>query len=201
MGRPAVKCKHIYIQNLNKEDLLKMLSIFLQAASSASLNSSTINDGDLMQDSDPDFQFGDGDIDSSDSEWSSNNKVAINILKWTSKHKPNTSDSETDFDFDLIPLASLISRPRKKAKATIPPASDISTPVSCYNEATEAAQYIVECIIIGISQGNTDQCHDAHELVTNLLESIIANIPLPGTNCKKCKRNEADCVQNKAKSM
>ena len=103
MGRPAVKCKHIYIQNLNKEDLLKMLSIFLQAASSASLNSSTINDGDLVQDSDPDFQFGDSDIDSSDSEWSSNDKVAINILKRTSKHKPNTSDSETDFDFDLIP--------------------------------------------------------------------------------------------------
>ena len=95
----------------------------------------------------------------------------------------------------------MISRPRKKVKATIPPANGVSTPVSCYNGASEAAQYIVESIITGISQGNTDQCHGAHELVTNLLESIIANIPLPGTNSKKCKRNEADWVQNKAKSM
>ena len=120
-------------------------------------------------------------------------------MKRTSKHKPNTSDSETDFH--LIPLASLISRPTKKVKATIPPASDVSTPVSCHNEASEAAKYIIECIITGIPQGNTDQGHDAHELVTNLLGSIIANIPLPGTNSKIRKRNEADWVQNKAKSL
>ena len=54
-----------------------------------------------MLDSESDFQLGDSDINSSDSEWSSDDEVAINILKRTSKHKPNTSDSETDFG--LIP--------------------------------------------------------------------------------------------------
>lgn len=133
-----------------------------------------LGDTDLLESSGSEFELDDNDVNSSDSEWSTNDNVVLTVLKKGSKYQKSSDSDDDDGEEDLC-LAVL--RQRARSQKTCDTKSDNASSVDIVNEILDSL--VSNLPIDSLSKENTRDIAPQNE------------VP------KKRKRNESEWSQKK----